>query len=128
MRSLKCRNGPKLILVPNNPSFFIPAEREMFIDPGIVLPFEFGKGPVVLPGLNLIKPAFVPVVDIHEEDIVRPDEGEPWYELGRQCLTNWCFGRHFCPVHIDHLLPFPVFRYEIYQGSIPDKKNYSEMS
>src|SRR5208337_5226916 len=79
--------------------FFIPAECEPFVDPGVELPSELGKRPLVLPGFYFIKPALVPVVNIQEKKIMRPAESKPGYALGRPRLPDLsfrqCFGRRF---------------------------------
>jgi hypothetical protein len=69
-------------------TIFIPAECEALIDSGVELSFEFQERPLVLSGFDLIKPALILVVNIHEEDVVGPAESEPGYELARHCLTN----------------------------------------
>ena len=49
--------------------------------------------PLVFPGFNLIEPALVPVVDIHEEYVMRPADGKlvvkSVRQMVRQYLTNW---------------------------------------
>ena len=72
-------------------SLFIPAQGEPFIDPGVELPFKLGKRPLVLSGFDLIKPALSLVVNIHEEDVMRPAESKGVGELCRHRLHNWCF-------------------------------------
>ena len=96
--------------------FFIPAECKPFVDPGVELPFEFGERPLVFPGFDLIEPALVPVVDIHEEEVMRPADGELWCQFGRQCLHNWClrqcFGRQL-PRHCLGNLGYGLMIFEI---------------
>jgi hypothetical protein len=86
------------------PGRYLWGECGSLIDPGVNLSFEFGEKPLVFPGFYLIKLTFVPVVNIHKKDVVRPADGKGRSELGRHCLPNWCTPSVFSPLE-----PVPGF-------------------
>lgn len=67
-------------------AFLVPAEGEAFVEAGRFLALELTHIPIGLCRFDFVKAAFVPVLDGHEHDIMRPTEGE--WGFARRCLAN----------------------------------------